>query len=158
MMNKVNLADEKIYFEGEWLSAEDLARKIQEKMDSGEMRFARLAAALEELKSALENARTITVKLILTKKEYEKLLKRGKADGKECIYKAIKAFIEKKTAPPPADDLSRAGSTQTSSKQTMIKCANCGVSIKVGIDQENKEIRCPECGARGLLKPLKQTE
>lgn len=151
-MNKVNLQDGTICIEGKWLSTEDLSQKIQEKMHSGEMKFSRLAAALEELNHALENACTITVKLVLTKEDYSKLLERGKADDKKCIYKAINAFIEKNI---PVGTPSAKSNTQTSPKKTTIKCAGCGTPIKIGVDQENREIQCPECGARGLIKPLK---
>ncbi len=153
-MNKINLEDAKIYFEEEWLSADDITNRIQNKMHSGEMKFANLAAALEELNGALENVHKLKVNLTLTKNEYEKLLKRGKADDKECIYKAIRFYVGKGIAPLPSSGASETGQKKYRKKMT-IKCANCGSPIKVRVDQENDEIRCAKCGARGLLKPLK---
>ena len=69
-MSEINLDEAKIKFEDQWLSAEELAKKIEEKMKSGEMKFAGLAAALEELNKAMENTHTLNVKIIITKDHF----------------------------------------------------------------------------------------
>ncbi|MBW2193359.1 MAG: hypothetical protein JRF27_06180, partial [Deltaproteobacteria bacterium] len=60
-MSEINLEDAKINSEGKWLSAEDLTNMIQEKMQSGDMKIANLAATLEELNNALENSHTLEI-------------------------------------------------------------------------------------------------
>ena len=56
-MHEINLDDAKIKIDGEWLSTEDLARKIDEKIQAGEMKFSHLAAALEKLNKAIETGK-----------------------------------------------------------------------------------------------------
>jgi DNA-directed RNA polymerase subunit RPC12/RpoP len=140
-MDKINLEEGKIFHEGEWLSVEDILRMIQEKMRAGEMKFSGLAAALEELKMALENSQLISVKMIITNDDYNRLKALGKADDRECIRKAIRAFtgIE-------------ATLKKNGKKRAGIKCANCGNLINLDVNREKDEIKCPECGARGILK------
>ena len=72
-MSEINLDDGKIMFEGEWYSADELSGMIKDKMDSGEMKFAGIAKALEELNFALEDSHTLEFKLTLTKADYQKL-------------------------------------------------------------------------------------
>ena len=140
-MNKINLEEGKIFHGGEWLSVEDLSHMIQEKMQAGEMKFSGLAAALEELNTALENSQPISVKMIITNDDYNRLKSIGKGDDRECIRKAIRKFTGVEGA------LKRNGK-----KRAIIKCANCSSLINVDINHEKDEIECPECGARGVLK------
>jgi len=140
-MNTINLEEGKIFHEGEWLSVEDLSHMIQEKMQAGEMKFSGLAAALEELNTALENSQPISVKMIITNDDYNRLKSIGKSDDRECIRKAIRKFTGVEGA------LKRNGK-----KRASIKCANCSSLINVDINHEKDEIECPECGARGVLK------
>ena len=83
-MYEVNLDDATIKHGDEWFSVEDLSRKIEEKMQSGDMKFADLASALEELKRALENSHTIEVKIAISKQDYEKLKALGGEDDREA--------------------------------------------------------------------------
>ncbi len=92
-MSEISLEEARINYEGEWLSAEELARRIEEKMQTGNMKFANLASALEELNKALENSHTIDEKIVISKEDYEKLTAIGGGDERECIRKAIMAFI-----------------------------------------------------------------
>jgi len=93
-MSDIDLQEAKISFEGEWLSAKDLTKKIQEKMDAGDMKFSSLAAALEELNKVLENSQKIETKIVILKEQYKKLKAFGGGDDRDCVLKAIKAFIE----------------------------------------------------------------
>jgi hypothetical protein len=93
-MAQVRLTDGTIQVHGEWLSAEEIQSRIKEKMDAGDMKFAELASALEELNQTMENAQQIEVRLVLPKADYERLRKRGGEDDNESVRKAILAFIE----------------------------------------------------------------
>ena len=92
-MSEIHLEDKTINIDGEWLNSNDLKRRIQEKMESGDMKLTALANALEELNSALENAHTLEVKLILTNEDYDKLKAFGGDDDRESVRKAILNFI-----------------------------------------------------------------
>jgi|GEM_PF-1076146 len=92
-MSDIRMADGSINFDGEWLTAEDLKRKIKEKMDVGDMRFADMAAALQELNEALENSHTLEVRIVLTKVEYDRLRAMGGEDDNASVRKAIRAFV-----------------------------------------------------------------
>ncbi len=92
-MSEISLEEAKIKYEDEWLSKEDLTKKIQEKMEAGDMSFAQLASALEELSKAMENAHTIEVSLTISTEEYERLKSLGGDDDSMCVRKAISAYI-----------------------------------------------------------------
>jgi hypothetical protein len=93
-MSKIDMQNGKINFDGEWLSSEDLTNKIQEKMQTGDMKFSKLAAVLEELNVALENSHKIETKILLLKEDYEKLKALGGDDEPACVKKAVMAYIE----------------------------------------------------------------
>ena len=111
-MSEINLDEAKINLGGEWFSADELSSKIQEKMKSGDMNFADLAAALEELNKVMENKQTLEIKTVITKEEYSKLKSLGGEDDKEAVKKAIRDFI--------GDDPAGAGG-----KKKVIKCSKC---------------------------------
>ncbi len=154
-MRNINLNDATIEYEGRWLTVNDLTMEIQKKIDSGEMKFAVLAAALEDLNKAMEDSQTLSIKLILDKAEYEALRERGQADDRECIRKAIDAFIGKSGGVKDsfAETIAYGPPLRKLKKKAKIKCAGCGKPIEVSLDQEESEIHCSHCGARGLLKP-----
>ena len=139
-MSDIRLEAGKINYEGQWLSANDLAQMIQEKMQAGDMKFSGLAAALEELNNALENSRTMDIKLVLTKNDYEKLLALGGNDERECLRKAILAYIGG----------SQAASAAPTSK-TAIKCPKCKAPIEIASDERPLDIECASCGTGGRL-------
>jgi hypothetical protein len=155
-MGEIQLDDAKINYEGEWLSVEDLTRMIQEKIQAGDMKFAKMAGALEELKKALENSVTIDTKLVISKEAYEKLRSMGGEDDRECVHKAIQAFIgvvetpvaEKSNEGAPADGVP----ASEEKKATVVKCAKCKAPIAVPSGKRPLEIKCPKCGATGRLK------
>ncbi|MEE8430136.1 MAG: hypothetical protein V3S16_02710 [Candidatus Desulfatibia sp.] len=135
-MSEINLEEAKISVEGQWLSAEDLANMIQEKMQAGDMKFSNLAAALEELNNTLENSTTLDIKLVLPKEEYEKLEAAGGDDDRESVRKAIMAFISGSTA---------------GVKRLAIKCPKCKASIEIATDERPLDVECSKCGTGGRL-------
>lgn len=97
-MTDINLEEGKIRYEGQLLSEDDLTRLIQEKMNSGEMKFAGLALALEKLKRALENTRTLEVQMRLSRDEHQRLKTLGGGNVQEGVRKAVLLFLRKGTA------------------------------------------------------------
>ncbi len=144
-MNEINLQDGKIKIDGEWFSAEDLTNMIQEKMQIGDMKFSNLAAALEELNKALEDTNTLEIRLVLSKKEYDKLKALGRGDDYECVRQAIMAFIGGGRAEPvvKAED----------KKKMVIKCPKCKAPIEITSDERPLAVECSHCGTGGRLTP-----
>ena len=58
-------------------------------MKSGDMKLTTLAAALEELNTALENSQAIELRLVLTNKDYEKLKAFGGEDDRESVRREL---------------------------------------------------------------------
>jgi hypothetical protein len=119
------------------------------------MKFAGLAAALEELKSFLDSACIIEEKIVLSKDDYDKLKKLGGGDDNECILKAIMAYISKADFEvQPEIDVETAPSVRENeiTNTTIIKCAKCRASIEVPTSNMPSEIKCSQCGATGQLK------
>jgi len=135
-MSEINLEEAKINVEGQWLSAEGLTNTIQEKMKAGDMKFSNLATALEELNNALVNSTAIEIKLVLPKEDYEKLKAAGGGDDRECVRRAIMAFI---------------GGSAAGVKKLVIKCPKCKGPIKITTDERPLEVECSKCGTGGRL-------
>ena len=140
-MNDIHLENGTIHFDGEWLTANDLTRKIQEKITAGDMKLAALATALETLNTALEDARTIDIQLVLTRDQYDRLRAFGGDDDCECIRKAVRAFIQQEDT----------GSVSGSGRKVTIKCPQCGLPIKVSSSERPLLIECQQCGITGRL-------
>ncbi len=136
-MGEINLDDGKILVEQQWMSADDIKQQIQEKMDAGDMKFAGLAKALEELNRAMEGAKVLQVRTVITKDQYEKLRSLAGGDDRACVKAAIAAFI---------------GQAGGKGKKRYIRCANCKARIDLPSGERPTEIRCPECNAVGKLK------
>lgn len=144
-MHEINLGEAKINVNGVWFSADDLTNKIQEKIDAGNMKFADLADALEQLQNALENAMTIDVQIVLSKEEYEKLKSIGGENDRDSVTKAIMAFI---------------GGSQTAStikeknkSKLVIKCPKCKAPIELHSSERPLDVECETCGTGGRLTP-----
>jgi hypothetical protein len=135
-MSEINLEEAQINVDGQWLSAENLASMIQDKMEAGDMKFSDLATALEQLNTAMENSTTMAIKLVLPKDDYEKLKAAGGDDDRECVRKAINAFI---------------GGSTAGVKKLMIKCPKCKGPIEVTTDERPLEVECSKCGTGGRL-------
>jgi len=147
-MSEINLDDAKIKYEGEWLSAKDLADKIQKKMQSGELKFADMAAALEELNKALENTHTLDVKVVITKDQYKKLQVLGGNNDREAVRKAIMKAIGSGAANAQTGAKATEPAKQ---KQITIKCPGCKSPIKIETDERPTVVECPACGISGRL-------
>ena len=149
-MNDIRLDDGTINVDGEWLSVEDLTRRIKEKMQTGDMKLTNLAKALEELSAALENSYTLEIKLVLTKDEYEKLKDLGGDDDRESVRKAIISFIG-------STDRSGPGATEAVAtnqiKQLSVHCPHpqCMTPIEITSEERPIMLECPNCGLSGWL-------
>ena len=144
-MHEINLGEAKINVDGVWFSADDLTKKIQDKIAEGDMKFADLAGALEKLQNALENATTLDVKVVLSKDEYQKLQAIGGEDDRDCITKAILAFIGGEQTTPDAKDKNK--------KKLVIKCPKCKAPFEITSDDRPLDVECPLCGTGGRLTP-----
>ncbi len=144
-MGEINLDDAKIIVNGEWLSAEDLTNMIQEKMKTGDMKFSGLASALEELNKAIENSQAIEVRLVLPKEEYKKLKALGGSDDRECVRKAIMAFI--------GGGVKKPGAAGMEKKKMVVKCPKCKSPIEIASDRRPLNVECSNCGMGGRLTP-----
>ncbi len=182
-MSQIRLDEQTILFEDAWLTKGDLKAQIESKMQAGEMNFANLAIALEELTTALENAHTIEIKLTLPKDQYQKLRARGGEKDLECVKKAIAAYIrnghkpqkpvgdatpEIKAEPTPAPQADPADSDlnvqpppiQTESEngaKAKIRCSVCQTAIEFAKNAATDEIQCPQCNTKGRIKKKSKT-
>ncbi len=141
-MSEINLDEGTIFVENQWLTAGEVKQQIEEKMASGDMKFAGLAKALEELNMAMEGARTLEVQTVLTKAQYEKLRSLVDGDDRACVKAAITAFIGKGSGTPGTGR----------QKKAFIRCAKCRARIELPQGERPTEIRCPVCNAVGRLK------
>ena len=157
-MDTINLDDGKINFEGDWLSVEDLTKKIQTKMQSGDMKFADMAGALETLNKRLEDSHPLEVKIVLTKDDYSKLKDCGEADDRECIRKAIMAFIVSENVTNSSNETAAGVASDDKIKKARVKCANCDSPFEVRIEPGKDAIKCSVCGAMGHIKAPNQDD
>ncbi len=147
-MSEINLEEGKIKFEDEWYSAEDLTGMIQEKMQTGEMKFAGIAAALEELNKALENSHTLDIKLVISREDYQRLRELGGEEDAAAVRKAVMAAIG--AGAPDAGQAAR--KTEPGKRtQTAIKCPQCKAPIIITSRERPLIVECGECGAAGRL-------
>lgn len=164
-MRDIRLDDGTINVDGEWLSVEDLTGRIQEKMQTGEMKLTELAAALEELNLAIENSHTLEVRLVITAEDYEKLKALGGEDDRECVRRSIMAFIGDERLPKtaqaeiPAEDTA---DTETETEEDVpqkstapftIDCPHpqCMTPIEVSTEERPVMVECPNCGLNGWI-------
>ncbi len=159
-MKHIDLEKGKILYGDTWLSAEELAEKIQEKISSGDMKIAKLAELLEELNTAMESIHVLETKITISKEQYNKLISMGNGNDNECVKKAVLAFIGE-SAPAPEIDfipVSEASAAETAqaakpkAKTVTINCSKCNAPIEIDAENMPSEIRCPKCNARGMLK------
>jgi hypothetical protein len=181
-MNEINLDDAKIMINGEWLSTEDLARRIEERMQAGDMKISHLATALEALNQAIENSHTIEVKIAISKQDYEKLRALGGADDREAVRKATLSFIkgeqptepfpepsppekipdapveEPEDAPAETPDADVEAPAAEPEDLPVVNCLKCGSPIEITTDERPVDITCPKCGTTGRLKSNNEIE
>ena len=117
-------------------------------MQSGELKVANLAAALEELNNAMENTHTLDIKIVITKDQYKKLQVLGGNDDRGAVRKAIMKAIGS-GAPGAMKD----GKTTdpVNKKLTIIKCPGCKSPIKIETDERPTIVECTTCGISGRL-------
>ena len=133
-MRKIHLEDAKIEYNGEWFSVDELKNMIQEKMHSGDMKFADLADTLEELNNALEKSHTLETHIVISNQDYEKLKSLCKSeDDNICVRRAIMAYIKEAV---PEDQKGK----------TTIKCSKCKESIVIPSSKRPIVVECPKCG------------
>ncbi len=148
-MGTINIEDATIDFEGEWLSLEDLTQKIRQKLEVGDLKFAKLAAALEELKTALEKSHVLETKIVLSQANYERLKELAGGDSRAGVHKAVMAFIKRGA---------KTGLTGQLPAKRSLNCTQCNSPIDVGSDEIPEELECPECGSRERLQPQKKSD
>jgi len=139
LMHSIRLDDSKINMNGKWLSVDDLKEMISRKMESGDMKFADLAAALEALNTALENACTIEETLVLSKKEYQKLKELGGDDDQASVRKAVMAYIGKDKETSKANGVAEG-------RNAIVKCTKCMSLLEVPSAKRPIVLDCPKCG------------
>lgn len=142
-MSEIRLDDDTINVDGEWVTAADLTGRIQEKMQAGDMKFTKLASALEELNIALENSHPLKVRLVITLDDYRKLKAFGGSDDRESVRKSIMAFVGATADTGPA--------TSQPKKMVAIKCPQCMSPIEITSDERPLIIECKNCGTSGRL-------
>jgi len=177
-MKKIRLDDGTINVDGEWLSVEDLTKRIQEKMQAGEMKFTDLATALEELNATLESSHTLEVRIVITKDEYEKLKAIGGEDDRESVRKAIIKLIRGTHRQETSEEdvnqhdtsvedlaLQEVPVEDDAVPQLTIDCPHpqCMSPIEITTDERPIMIECSNCGVSGTLtvenkweKPVKE--
>ncbi|MBW1894471.1 MAG: hypothetical protein JRF40_11875 [Deltaproteobacteria bacterium] len=138
-MRKIRLEDAKIEYNGEWFSVDDLKNMVQEKMHSGDMKFADLADTLEELNNALEKSHTLETHFVISNQDYGKLKSLCKSeDDNICVRRAIMAYIGK------------AASEDQKGKAT-VKCSKCKEPIVIPSSERPIVVKCPKCGTNCRL-------
>jgi len=162
-MDHIDLENGKIQYEGDWYSAEDLKKSIQEKINMGDMKFSKQAALLEELNTALETSHILETKIILTKDQYEKLTVIGGGNDNKCVRKAVLAYIDEYDSETPEVEFvakdekeeEKKPKTGARKKTITINCSKCSAPIEIDMTDMPSEVRCPNCNARGILKTHK---
>jgi hypothetical protein len=104
----VDIDQERIHFEGEWLGKRELAEKIKRMIDNQDFRVGAVGFALEYLQKAVSNARPFSV--TLAPEDADRLETFSKAAGLQpaiFIRQAIQAFL---AAQPPVGQPSDPGS------------------------------------------------
>ncbi len=175
-MHHLNLEEGKIKISGEWCSRDILSQRIREKIKNEDYRFADLAAALERLNIALENSHRLEVNVVISKEEYEKMKALGGMDDRECIRKAIMAFIgynvrmdrtEKNIglaaknewtscysdpkAPSPEPD---PATENIIKEKTTVRCFKCKSTMEISTRGKVNEISCPNCDKASAEDPV----
>jgi DNA-directed RNA polymerase subunit RPC12/RpoP len=178
-MSTINLADAKVSYEGQNLPAINLIGKLQTELQEVACRLAVIASTLGDLQAALLNSTTVEVKLTLSKEDFNRFRSLGGMDDNERIRKAVMALIHPAEAQPP-QDIPESGPAVTpcpasapvppgpniSGRQGIVDepfmprksstiCPICKFLVDLPEnlqDQSSVEVKCPNCGAKSLLK------
>lgn len=150
-MKDINLEESKIQINERWFSAAEIAGEIQKKIQTGDMKIAAYASALERLTIAMENSHVIDVKFAITKDEYHLLKRIGKGDDAECIRKAVHSFISRKKQPEkpsleekyqPATNLAP---VKNEPDKLIGKCITCNASMQIPVGTNPENVLCSQC-------------
>jgi len=98
---EVDIEQEKVQYEGEWIGRQELADKIKKMIDSQDFKIGIVGSALEYLQQALANAKEFSVKL--TEYNAEILQKHAERAGlavPSFIRQAIQAYLARLTWRP----------------------------------------------------------
>ncbi len=99
-MSIVNLADVKVNYEGQNVSAINLICKLQTQLNEALSRLDAISSALGELQGALLNSNTVEVKLILTKEDYGRFTNLKGKDDSERVRNAVMNIIHPSETEP----------------------------------------------------------
>jgi hypothetical protein len=98
----VDIDNQKIRFEGEWLGRTELAERIRKMIDNQDFRIGMAGAALEYLQNSISNARQLEVRM--TAAEIDTLQKHSDRAGISLtafVRQAIQAYL---AAQPPLEE------------------------------------------------------
>ncbi|MBW1811777.1 MAG: hypothetical protein JRJ87_26550 [Deltaproteobacteria bacterium] len=99
---EVDIEQEKVQYEGEWIGRQELADKIKKMIDSQDFKIGVVGNALEYLQQAIANAKEFYVKLSQYHAEIlEKHAERAGLAVTSFISQAIQAYI---AAQPPLEE------------------------------------------------------
>jgi len=108
MRFEVDLEQERVLYEGEWLRREELSARIQRLLAGLDFRVSSLGAALEHLGWALQAARPYQVRLMPEDAErLEQLARRANIDARTLLRHAALAYLAAQPAleaPGPAPE------------------------------------------------------
>ena len=99
----IDLDAEKIQFDGQWCSRDDLAKRIKAMLDGGDFQVTRPSQALEALNAMLANVKTLSVKFTPEQHEaiHQAASKTGKTPG-ALVRDALAAYFSGAARPPAA--------------------------------------------------------
>ncbi len=99
---EVDIEQEKVQYEGEWIGRQELADKIKKMIDSQDFKIGIVGSALEYLQHAIANAKEFSVKLTeYNAKILEKHAERAGLEITSFIRQAIQAYL---AAQPPLEE------------------------------------------------------
>jgi ribbon-helix-helix CopG family protein len=99
---EVDIEQEKVQYEGEWVGREELADKIKKMIDSQDFKIGVVGSALEYLQQAIANAKEFSVKLPeYNAKILQKHAERAGLAVTAFIRQAIQAYL---AAQPPLEE------------------------------------------------------
>ncbi len=99
---EINIDEESVFFEAEWLTRQELADRIKRKIESQDFSISAAGGALEYLQHALANARVFQVKLVPSDSErLNRHAERAGIDPGVFLRQALHAYL---AAQPPLEE------------------------------------------------------
>ncbi len=107
---EVDIDQEKVLFDNEWLGRQELADKIKHMIESQDFRISAAGNALEFLVNAVSNARRIEIKLSATDADrLDRYAERARVKPPAFARQAIQAYL---AAQPPLENAGQTVPTQ----------------------------------------------